>query len=386
MAEVTRRDIIELEKFADRILSKFKIDVEFTKHFTERVNDERNSPNIDISELQRLFRKIEADHGDKLKSLKDNEAVLKDIQSDLNLPFVLSMNKKKELEVTMKTVMRKKDFKSTNKSVVYEGHEMENVITINEAYKEYDDDDTSSWSDQDLIRYGKSKGYTATSIVSTKKLGAKSLVLFELRAFDKTMLNKTKIKEGEKIYRYISHATLIGKMMPFIKMNRKKGLLYFLTDDSSKENYEIVSFEAKGEKMTYARFAPSEVIEEMTIQENVKELFLSEALVNPDAPDKAAIERRKRLQAIRDKHLEKDDDYADEKPKSRKIAGHRYGGAKQKDDLDEYFKESYQLKSFKNFILGESKKEVPEKKKMKDPDLNNPTKVVINPDVKYNKH
>ena len=51
-------DVDGLEKFADRLLKKFKIDVEFTRHFVDRLNDPRNSPDIKIAELQRLFKKI----------------------------------------------------------------------------------------------------------------------------------------------------------------------------------------------------------------------------------------------------------------------------------------------------------------------------------------
>ena len=42
--DFSQRDVNDLEKFADRILKKYKIDVEFTKHFVDRLNDPRNSP------------------------------------------------------------------------------------------------------------------------------------------------------------------------------------------------------------------------------------------------------------------------------------------------------------------------------------------------------
>ena len=55
----TQSDVVGLEKFADRLLKKFKIDVEFTRHFVDRLNDPRNSPEIKIAELQRFFKKIQ---------------------------------------------------------------------------------------------------------------------------------------------------------------------------------------------------------------------------------------------------------------------------------------------------------------------------------------
>ena len=57
-AKFTQRDIDYVEKFADRILKKYDIDIEFTRHFIDRLNDPRNNPEIKIAELQRFFKKI----------------------------------------------------------------------------------------------------------------------------------------------------------------------------------------------------------------------------------------------------------------------------------------------------------------------------------------
>lgn len=63
---------------------------------------------------------------------------------------------------------------------------------------------------------------------------------------------------------------------------------------------------------------------------------ITEAKVEPAKPDAEAIARRKRLQALKDKQ---EDDAAEKSYKSdtgvRKVAGSSYGGAKQKDDIDE---------------------------------------------------
>ena len=117
--EVSQRQLNDLEKFADRLLAKFDIDVEFTRHFADRMNDKRNNPAISIPELQRLFKKIAKEKGQNIKKHKNGEAVLKDIQSDLNLPVVVNF-KNDEFEVVNKTIMRKKDFKTTSPVVKYE--------------------------------------------------------------------------------------------------------------------------------------------------------------------------------------------------------------------------------------------------------------------------
>jgi hypothetical protein len=117
--EVTAKQLADLEKFGDRLLNKFDIDIEFTKHFADRMNDKRNKPAITVQELQKLFKKIARNKGKNIKKHGDTEAVLKDIQSDLNLPVVIDF-KNGEFEVTNKTIMRKKDFKTSDPVLAYE--------------------------------------------------------------------------------------------------------------------------------------------------------------------------------------------------------------------------------------------------------------------------
>lgn len=117
--EVTQQQINDLEKFADRLLNKFDVDIEFTRHFIDRVNDPRNSPSITVAELQRIFKKIAKNKAKDVKKHGDAEAVLKDMQSDLNLPVVVNF-KNGEFEVVSKTIMRKKGFKTTSPTISYD--------------------------------------------------------------------------------------------------------------------------------------------------------------------------------------------------------------------------------------------------------------------------
>ena len=112
--KVTNKDLDDIEKFADKLFAKLDVDVNFTKHFGDRVNDPRNKTDITKSELIALFKKTYRQHGKAIASMDDHaEAVIKDIQKDINLPFVLNYNKKtKELDLVAKTIMRKKDFKT----------------------------------------------------------------------------------------------------------------------------------------------------------------------------------------------------------------------------------------------------------------------------------
>lgn len=113
-------DIKDLEKFADTLLDKYGIDIEFTKHFGERMGDDRNKPCIKMDELKDLFRKISSDKGKKVKIKNVKEAVLVDMQKKLNIPFVIRVTPNGDFELTLKTIMRKKGFKTPDKRVVYE--------------------------------------------------------------------------------------------------------------------------------------------------------------------------------------------------------------------------------------------------------------------------
>lgn len=137
---INQKQIVDLEKFADKLLNKYDIDVEFTRHFVERINDSRNDPDITIGELQKFFKKIAKNKGEKIKENKWTQAVLKDITSDLNLPVVIEYIGG-EFVVTHKTVMRKKNFKTPNKIITVENyleslHEAKDYTKMNQKQLE----------------------------------------------------------------------------------------------------------------------------------------------------------------------------------------------------------------------------------------------------------
>lgn len=118
---ITKSDLAQIEKYADKLFAKVKVDVEFTRHFLDRVNDERNKKQITPAELTRLFKQTYNKHGKKIPQLgPDAEAVIKDMQTDINMPFVLKY-KDGEFELVAKTIMRKKNFKTPNPEIRVEG-------------------------------------------------------------------------------------------------------------------------------------------------------------------------------------------------------------------------------------------------------------------------
>ena len=112
---VSKKDLDQVEKYADKLFAVVGIDVEFTRHFLDRVNDERNKKPISTAELIRLFRLSYKKHGKRIPKLGAKaQAVIHDMETDINMPFVLNIDRKGELDLVAKTVMRKKDFKTSN--------------------------------------------------------------------------------------------------------------------------------------------------------------------------------------------------------------------------------------------------------------------------------
>ena len=118
---IKKSDLDQLEKYADRLFAAVGIDVEFTRHFLDRVNDRRNQIQITPAELTRLFKQSFKKYGKVISKLgPDAEGVITDMRTDINMPFVIDL-KGGQLELVAKTVMRKKNFKTSNQKLAFEG-------------------------------------------------------------------------------------------------------------------------------------------------------------------------------------------------------------------------------------------------------------------------
>ena len=117
--QLSKQDLDGVEKYADRLYKSVGIDVEFTRHFLDRVNDVRNKKQITVAELIRLFKQSYKKYGKKIAQLgPDAEAVLNDMQTDVNMPFALKWDGK-ELDLIAKTVMRKTNFATSNQKLSF---------------------------------------------------------------------------------------------------------------------------------------------------------------------------------------------------------------------------------------------------------------------------
>ena len=106
--EMSMSQLKSIEKYAEKQLSPE--DIEFTKHFFDRVNDPRNGKEISDAELTGFFKRL-SKHKKQFKDFleKYKQIVVKDKRYDINIPFVKTAN-----QIIAKTVMRKDDFKSSD--------------------------------------------------------------------------------------------------------------------------------------------------------------------------------------------------------------------------------------------------------------------------------
>ena len=114
---ISREELKEVERFADKLFEGLGIDIAFTNHFYERLNDPRNGKQITDIELKEMFKDMFLKIGNNLSEMKiDTEAVINDVSSKLNMPFVMMYDSRNnEVDLVSKTIMRKDDFKTLTK-------------------------------------------------------------------------------------------------------------------------------------------------------------------------------------------------------------------------------------------------------------------------------
>ena len=124
--KITRQQLNSLERALDQLFASLGIEVEFTKHFFDRVNHERNKRQITLCELSQLFSNLYKKFGLHLQQIGDTkevDEVVKSVSTNINIPFHIKWNpRKREIELIAKTIMRKKDFKTRTKVLRVESY------------------------------------------------------------------------------------------------------------------------------------------------------------------------------------------------------------------------------------------------------------------------
>ena len=114
ITEMSRQNLDKIEKYAEKQLSPE--DIEFTRHFFDRLNDPRNGKEISDAELVGFFKRLSR-FKKKFKEFleKYEQIVVKDKRSNINIPFLKQAN-----QIIAKTIMRKSNFKTSNPTLAFE--------------------------------------------------------------------------------------------------------------------------------------------------------------------------------------------------------------------------------------------------------------------------
>lgn len=108
-------DMRSVERYADDELDP--VDVEFGKHFFDRLVDPRNGREITTTELMDFFTRLSSRKEQFINFIKKyHEFVVKDRRTNINIPFMSQLN-----QAIAKTIMRKPNFMTTNPVIALEG-------------------------------------------------------------------------------------------------------------------------------------------------------------------------------------------------------------------------------------------------------------------------
>jgi hypothetical protein len=125
-------EIDDIDDYADDALSP--LDLKIPPHFVDRVNDKRNRPEIEADELYDFFDKL-SDEKDELEDMLDSgeEVVAVDSDTDINIP--LAKDRRDPNTVVAKTIMRKKNFATSNPKLVFEKTVGDSIVCDNCGWK-----------------------------------------------------------------------------------------------------------------------------------------------------------------------------------------------------------------------------------------------------------
>lgn len=94
--EMSMVDLRSAEYAIEGLFKELALDVVWSTHFKERILD--REANMQAPELVDAFRKLKEKYGDRLQQARDDHerfvGVLKDISSELNIPFAIDFDRK----------------------------------------------------------------------------------------------------------------------------------------------------------------------------------------------------------------------------------------------------------------------------------------------------
>lgn len=117
--EMPESDLQKAELAIDVMFRELGLDVQFSQHFKNRVLDngsEARDTDVSAREVFRAFNALKVKYGERLMAASNNRkefvAILKDMSTDLNIPFVIDYDRayKGLHKLKATTLMRKRNF------------------------------------------------------------------------------------------------------------------------------------------------------------------------------------------------------------------------------------------------------------------------------------
>jgi len=109
---ISTSQLRKVDDFADSLFNPLGVDVEFSTHFVDRLNDPRNGEAIETDELKDLFVKLYQKYGEKIPNFRNGtHALVTDLNTNINIPFELKWDKQRKMfDMVNNTVLRTKKF------------------------------------------------------------------------------------------------------------------------------------------------------------------------------------------------------------------------------------------------------------------------------------
>ena len=175
---ITKGDVEFVDDMADKKLAPIEIDLS-GNHFFDRLNDPRNYPDISIEELEDFFDKLSDEKEEFIEFLqKYREIVVKDTETNINIPFMKLANK-----AIAKTIMRKKNFLSSTPVLP-----LEEAEPIEDNYTGSYDSETRIYSRYIINRLKDNFGTRYDEKIEGNLKGVKYIVDFKLNPVESEVL------------------------------------------------------------------------------------------------------------------------------------------------------------------------------------------------------
>lgn len=121
--DISVKELKGIERELDSLFKPLGIDIAFTRHFRERLNDKRNGKQVTISELVGVYISLFQKHGKKLSKTSGSQGSLdelvKSLNTNINIPVQVEYDsRQKQVVIVAKTMMRKKNWKTDDKIIL----------------------------------------------------------------------------------------------------------------------------------------------------------------------------------------------------------------------------------------------------------------------------